>query len=338
MLCDVAGDAVTEVEETTREQIVRYYTAVQQSNELTPPPTPTTRSSSRVSGAMERYYSNGTPAERYWSTPAAQGSNKRQNVSSMLQSIFPDGLAPLAQKVAAMERKEQTKLQRQAARRAAAVAATDTAALTSDAAQADSSTALLHPALGSVVDRSSSMAAAQAAIERSITASVNATLDTANSRQTIAAVSTQDDLAPGKRKIHKHLGVSFRDTAATSSAHGLQSNVSDKPSLSQTGTASGAGVLPHHRPATTPAVGVVHTGDSSAASGGDDAGSMQHHKHYSRGQKLAAAILWETASGKSQPVRLRQCLTYSEIRMKNLSCKDMATSRTELQDHACIAQ
>ena len=68
---------------------------------------------------------------------------------------------------------------------------------------------------------------------------------------------------------------------------------------------------------------------------------LVQHKHYSHGQKLAAAVLWETASGKSQPVHLRQCLTYSEIRMKNLAGRDDARlplPGTEHQEPArCIA-
>ena len=62
--------------------------------------------------------------------------------------------------------------------------------------------------------------------------------------------------------------------------------------------------------------------------------SSKPHEHYSHGQKLAATMLWEAASGKSQPVRLRQCLTYSEIRMKNRPGAEAPVSRVDVQDAA----
>ena len=306
------------MEETTREQIVRYYTAVQQSNEPAPPPTPNTRTSR--TNSLERYYSNGTPAERYWSTQGAQGSNKRQNVSSMLQSIFPDGLAPLAQKVAAIERKEHAKAQRQASRLAAACAASDVATPSSDASNVDSD-----------------LAAAHAAIERSITDSLNTALDASSSQQdSTTAASLQgpavqhSGASAAKQRVGKPSGVSFKVTAAES-ADGLQATAMMQQTPSELRLVNSAGRMQDQYPVTASTVS-----DGAVAVG--DADRTQRHQHYSRGQKLAAAILWETASGKSQPVRLRQCLTYSEIRMKNLSRKDSAyPSRIEQQDSARIA-
>lgn len=321
-LCFHTGDTPIEVEETTREQIVQYYTAVQQSNELAPPPTPNTRPSK--SNNLERYYSNGTPAERYWSTQGAQGSNKRQNVSSMLQSIFPDGLAPLAQKVAAIERKEHTKAQRHTSRLAAARAASDAAMLSTDAADADSN-----------------LAAAHAAIERSITDSLNTALDAPSSQQDSTAAASLEGPAvqhPGasaaKQRVGKPSDVSFKVTAAES-ADGLQATATMQQTPSELRLVDSASRMLKQYPVTASTVN-DRPGDGAVASG--DADRTQRHQHYSRGQKLAAAILWETASGKSQPVRLRQCLTHSEIRMKNLSRKESAyPSRIEQQDSARIA-
>ena len=42
-------------------------------------------------------------------------------------------------------------------------------------------------------------------------------------------------------------------------------------------------------------------------------------RHYGYGDKLAAAALWAAATGRGQSAQLRQCLTYSEIRLKALA-------------------
>lgn len=42
-------------------------------------------------------------------------------------------------------------------------------------------------------------------------------------------------------------------------------------------------------------------------------------RHYGYGEKLAAAALWAAATGRGQSAQLRQCLTYSEIRLKALA-------------------
>ena len=330
----------TDSEETTRKQIVRYYTAVQVSNALTPPATPTTRSSSRNSGSMEQHYSNGTPAERYWSSPAAQGSNKRQNVSSMLQSIFPDGLAPLAQKVATIERKEQVKALRQAARQAAAHAAGDSTASTSGARiglAAAPSNAVQGAAasVSTATERDSGMAAAHAAIERSILGSVNAALVSPSVEQEAEVARGAISASSVRRKLGKHLGVSFKATAAepTDASQGYAAMQQPSYDVRQ---ANGASTMEQHTFAAASTRDSMRDGGAASLAVGDKG---LHHRHYSRGQKLAAAILWETVSGKSQPVRLRQCLTYSEIRLKNLSCKETASMpKAEQQDSVRIAQ
>lgn len=224
----------------------------------------------------------------------------------MLQSIFPDGLAPLAQKVATIERKEQAKALRQASRQAAAYAASDTAASTSDAANG------IAASTGDAAERDSGMAAAQAAIERGILGSVNAARDNPSVGQEGEVVKGGSSGSSVRRKLGKHLGVSFKATAADLADASQGYAVLQQPNadVRQANSASAMQHSPFAAAATSDSMQ-----DSGAAFLAVDAKAL-HHRHYSHGQKLAAAILWETASGKSQPVRLRQCLTYSEIRLK----------------------
>ncbi|KAL0038215.1 hypothetical protein WJX79_008569 [Trebouxia sp. C0005] len=120
-----SGENAQEAEATTVEAIVQHYRGVQQSNAPLQASNAATRDKRTDSG--EKYYSNGTPAERYWTSMGAENNSKRQNVSSLLQTIFPDGLAPLANKVAKIELKEQARAAKQAARQAAALEALDQA-------------------------------------------------------------------------------------------------------------------------------------------------------------------------------------------------------------------
>ena len=43
---------------------------------------------------------------RYSATIGAEGSSKKQHITNLLQQIFPDGITPLADKVARLERRE----------------------------------------------------------------------------------------------------------------------------------------------------------------------------------------------------------------------------------------
>ena len=48
-------------------------------------------------------------------------------------------------------------------------------------------------------------------------------------------------------------------------------------------------------------------------------------RHYAYGEKLAAAALWAAATGRGQSAQLRQCLTYSEIRLKALAAAQVSS-------------
>ena len=43
---------------------------------------------------------------RYSATIGAEGSSKKQHITNLLQQIFPEGITPLADKVARLERRE----------------------------------------------------------------------------------------------------------------------------------------------------------------------------------------------------------------------------------------
>lgn len=207
----------------------------------------------------------------------AENNSKRQNVSGLLQTIFPDGLAPLASKVAKIERKEQAKAAKQAAKQAAALAVSHAEA---------------HEAAGP----------AHAADQ-------DAAVIGGKSR---AAVSIEPQPPP---KPVDRAGSTLRGGWVKQGRLSPEPTKEDVgPSEAQgwaAGTASSSGTGLHRR-------------TSDAASAVFEKARTPHHKHYSHGQKLAASILWETASGKSQPVRLRQCLTYSEICLKNVACAELA--------------
>ena len=254
---------------------MQHYRAVQQSNAPLKPSNAATRDKRTDSG--EKYFSNSTPAERYWNSMGAENNSKRQNVSGLLQTIFPDGLAPLASKVAKIERKEQAKAAKQAAKQAAALAVSHAEA---------------HEAAGP----------AHAADQ-------DAAVIGGKSR---AAVSIEPQPPP---KPVDRAGSTLRGGWVKQGRLSPEPTKEDVgPSEAQgwaAGTASSSGTGLHRR-------------TSDAASAVFEKARTPHHKHYSHGQKLAASILWETASGKSQPVRLRQCLTYSEICLKNVACAELA--------------
>ena len=271
---------------TSREAIIKHYQAVQQSNAVLQPCNATSKD--RRADVGERYYSSGTPAERYWNNMGPE-NNKRQNISSLLHTIFPDGLAPLANKVAKIERKEQAR----AAKAAAATAAVSQPEAESGAESACSPADYVTDHVTGIVTSKSSVPLSTKAGDRSRSA---AAPKTPASRDHAGLIQQRTSRSP----------VPATDTAFAAS-------------MRNTGMASSTGRR------------------TDAGSPKSNAGYAQHHKHYSHGQKLAASIMWETASGKSQAVRLRQCLTYSEIQMKNRACAEVAQSplaRLELQEAA----
>ncbi len=268
------GENAQEAEATTVEAIVRHYRGVQKSNAPLQPSNAATRDKRTDSG--ERYYSNGTPAERYWTSMGSENNSKRQNVSSLLQTIFPDGLAPLANKVAKIELKEQARSAKQAARQAAALAALDHADV---------------PArLDAVTDHATGV-----------------TISNADG----SAKSAEQSVQPGGSvMLGRRSPVPLPGSPHVPESQARMNTASSRHSKMSRRT-------------------------SDAASAVFEVDRKRHHKHYSHGQKLAASIMWEAASGKSQPVRLRQCLTYSEIQMKNLACAELAQiplARLDLQE------
>ncbi len=273
-----SGENAQEAEATTVEAIVQHYRGVQQSNAPLQPSNAATRDKRTDSG--EKYYSNGTPAERYWTSMGSENSSKRQNVSSLLQTIFPDGLAPLANKVAKIELKEQARAAKQAARQAAALAALDHA---------------------------------------NVPARLDAVTDHATGVTTSNAVPAQSSLSA--------------DQSVQSDGSVMLGRRSPVP-------LPGGTCVPEPQARMNTASSrhsSVNRRTSDAASAVFEVDRKPRHKHYSHGQKLAASIMWEAASGKSQPVRLRQCLTYSEIQMKNLACAELAQiplARLDLQEPA----
>ena len=278
------------------EAIVQHYQAVQQRNAAVLQPSHAA-SRGRRADTGDKYYNNGTPAERYWGTLGSENNSKRQNVSSMLQTIFPDGLAPLAQKVAKVERKEQAKAARQAARQAAAAAAVSR--MEADPAAADSTADFVTDHATGIGSRKSSSVAAAIA-----TNSIR-TLDAAPSH---GADQQGASIRPGRQPQ----SLSFKTVCeAQARTSGLA-----------TGGITGGSAFADRRTISDAASAIFRTS------------SKPHEKHYSHGQKLAATMLWEAASGKSQPVRLRQCLTYSEIRMKNLAGTEMPLSRFDVHEPA----
>ena len=285
-----------EAEPTAVEAIVQHYQAVQQSNAVLQPSNAASRDRRTDSG--EKYYSNGTPAERYWSTMGSENNSKRQNVSSLLQTIFPDGLAPLANKIAKIERKEQVRAAKQAARQAAAMPAVSHADADAAAASDSSADFVADHATGVLIRNSSSSAAVATATTPSIKANSALSDRQASSLQSSGQSQT---LPPGE-------GVSVSEAQARTM--GLASSSSTAPVQRRTSDAASAMFRNSEQP---------------------------QNKHYSHGQKLAATILWEAASGKTQPVRLRQCLTYSEIRMKSFAKAELPQPgllRTDLQESA----
>ena len=296
-----AGDSGMEAEPTAVEAIVQHYQAVQQSNAVLQPSN-TASKGCRTDSRDQKYYSNGTPAERYWSTMGSENNSKRQNVSSLLQTIFPDGLAPLANKVAKIERKEQAKAAKQAAKQAAAMAAVS--CVPAEAAAADSSADFVTDHATGIVIRKSSSVAVGIAIGPGLNKADVSAMMAADRRTASLNKAGQ----PQTSSVLQ--GEDVRVFEAQARTSGLAS------------TSSSAHVQ-------------RRTSDAASAIFRDDVKPQQ--KHYSHGQKLAATILWEAASSKSQPVRLRQCLTYSEIRMKNLAEAELAQSpllHLELQESA----
>ena len=283
----LTGDPGTDAELSTVDMIVQHYQAVQQSNAAVLQPSNATRRDKRTDSG-DKYYSNGTPAERYWGSLGSENNSKRQNVSSLLQTIFPDGLAPLAQKVAKVERKEQAKAAKQAARRAAIAAVEAVSQVEADEAAADSSADF-------VTDHASG-----------ISKSSSAAVATPSSSRTL-------DESPPVASIRRGVQPRALSFKAVSDAQGRTSGQA---------TASSGGAFADRRTVSDAASAVFRTS------------TKPREKHYSHGQKLAATMLWEAASGKSQPVRLRQCLTYSEIRMKNLAGAEVPSSRLDVQDSA----
>jgi len=267
------GENAQEAEATTVEAIVRHYRGVQQSNAPLQPSNAAMRDKRTDSG--ERYYSNGTPAERYWTSMGSENNSKRQNVSSLLQTIFPDGLAPLANKVAKIELKEQARAAKQAARQAAALAALDHADVP---ARLD---AVTDHATGVTISNAVSAKSAEQSVQRG-----------------------------GSVMLGRRSPVPFPGSPHVPESQARMNTASSRHSKMSRRT-------------------------SDAASAVFEVDRKPHHKHYSHGQKLAASIMWEAASRKSQPVRLRQCLTYSEIQMKNLACAELAQiplARLDLQE------
>lgn len=290
------GESGVEAARSTLGQMVQHYQAVQQSNAVLQPSNAANKDKRTDSG--EKYYSNGTPAERYWGSMGSENNGKRQNVSALLQTIFPDGLGPLASKVAKIERKEQAKAAREAARQAAGMCH----GAANEAADVYSSADFVTDHATGITTRTNSPAAVATADSSSgklgDLASTAAAQQTASLRR-----GTQSQTLPQG----KGMSVSPSDAQARTS-----------------GMASGSSTTFGDRRTV-----------SDAASAIFKTSAEPHHKHYTRGQKLAATILWEAASGKSQQVRLRQCLTYSEIRMKNLAAAAEApVSRVDVQELA----
>lgn len=276
------GESGVEAERSTIGQMVQHYQAVQQSNVVLQPSDAANKDKRPDSG--EKYYSNGTPAERYWGSLGSENNGKRQNVSALLQTIFPDGLGPLASKVAKIERKEQAKAARQAARQAANVrhGAAD------EADEVYSSAEFVTDHATGITTRTNSPAAVATAVSSSGRQD--------DSASTAAAQQTAS-LCRGAQSRTLTLSEGEGMCVSPSDAQARNSEVASRSST---------------------AFGDRRT-VSDAASAIFKTSAKPCHRHYTRGQKLAATILWEAASGKSQQVRLRQCLTYSEIRMKNLA-------------------
>lgn len=294
----LTGEAGVEAELNTVEAIVQHYQAVQQSNAVLQPSNAANKDKRTDSG--EEYYSNGTPAERYWSSMGSENNSKRQNVSALLQTIFPGGLGPLASKVAKIERKEQARASRQAARQAG-----DVRPGAADGAAADSCADLVVDHATGIAIRSSSSVPVVMANSRS-SSKLDGAASTAAAQQTASLRrGTQSQTLLPPQGVE---GVSVCGSEAHARTSGLASGSS--------------GAFADRRTV------------SDAASAFFRTSAKPHQEHYTRGQKLAATMLWEAASGKSQPVRLRQCLTYSEIRMKNLAAAEMPLSRIDLQEPA----
>ena len=292
--CNIAVDSATEGEATNRDAIIKYYQAVQQSNAVLQPSNATAKD--RRTDAGEKYYSNGTPAERYWNNMGAENSNKRQNVSSLLQTIFPDGLAPLASKVAKIERREQARAAQQAAKQAAAIAAV------SQPEEADAEVWAVRHAAVYVADHVTGI----------VTKKGNPALSTTTIDRTGAAA------APATPAARDHAAL-LQQRSSVASRLSIPASAAFGASL------TGAGLAANN------------TGRRSDAASPVYGNGLLQHKHYSHGQKLAASIMWEAASGKSQSVRLRQCLTHDEIQMKNHACTEAAQSplsRLDLQEVA----
>ena len=64
---------------------------------------------------------------------------------------------------------------------------------------------------------------------------------------------------------------------------------------------------------------VQHEAQSQRPQAGSQGLYRPKRRHYGYGEKLAAAALWAAATGRGQSAQLRQCLTYSEIRLKALA-------------------
>ena len=288
----LTGDPGAEGDLSTVEAIVQHYQAVQQSNAAVLQPS-NAASRGNCMDTGDKYYSNGTPAERYWGSLGSENNSKRQNVSSLLQTIFPDGLAPLAQIVAKVERKEQAKAAKTAAREAAAAAAVSR--MEAEPAAADSNADFVTDQATDVrIRKSGSIAAATATNSfRTLDASPSSVADQQR------ALSR-----PGKQ------------------ARPLSFKAVCEAQARTTGLASNGSAFADRRTISDAASAVFRTS------------SKPLKKHYSHGQKLAATMLWEAASGKSQPVRLRQCLTYSEIRMKNLAGAEVPLLRFDVHESA----
>ena len=300
--CDMtacgSGENALEAEATTVDAIVKHYQAVQQSNAPLQPSNTATKD--KRTDSTEKYYSSGTPAERYWTSMGAENS-KRQNVSSLLQMIFPDGLAPLANKVAKIERKEQAKADRQAARQASALAAVSHAEADAEATEAaDNASDLATDHVTGIITRNSGVVIPS-------TGHVGGRFSI-GSGDFSGLVGRTRSVMPGSRSPNPPA-----ESVCASDAQARDA-----------GPASGSNADGYRR--TTDAASAIFA-----------TANKPHHRHYSHGQKLAASILWEAASGKSQPVKLRQCLTYSEIRMKNFASAELAQlpfARLELQEPA----
>ncbi|KAK9818060.1 hypothetical protein WJX72_006426 [[Myrmecia] bisecta] len=281
-------------------------------------------------------YHNGTAAERYWASPGSEPP-KKQNMVSLLGQIFPEGIAPLAEKVERQERQDTVRREALVARASLPPMpgldllrhVSSLASVMDDiikqtprgtiisGATAPASGALAGQLLSAEI--SEFKTARKLAQAGGLAASGSGTIAPSSARSSEAGAAMRATGGPAKESID-----GARPQPAASADQRAAPAPGDPPAVPSLKL---GGLQPHSgrlgvalsdRTGLDASVGarLASSLQRYAMVPGVDAPRASHRKHYSAGEKLAAALIWEASSGRHPSPHLRQVMTYGEIRQK----------------------